>query len=231
MFKMEKNCFKCQRELTEQEARRGGKCYYCICTDIESVAQVTNLQAQRPSPEIFGRTVTYEEDLKLSKDTAKKMSDQTPKGPRAFKGKPVKTTKKSDPLFNEEERENIRTTFGFDPEAQLNAKTQQIGDKKPLGQITLKIDEETQREYTEVTVFGASEDVTLTLCLPRDITQSLVLQPMTQGMVNFLHALISMLTFAPLHNGVMDYLLHINKTHSSEAQQGNGYPGHPKFPS
>ena len=60
---------------------------------------------------------------------------------------------------------------------------------------------------TQISALGVNEDVSLVFTVPRELLDPRLGPAIQGGLDNILKSLMSMLTYAPLHNGVMENIL------------------------
>lgn len=191
MNETEHHCSICNRYLTEEElvinkqhknSIAEAKCYYCYVEALHLLMKVSEQKYPIPKAEDFGRD---EEDA--SKITGPAEDTRTTDTDQPW---PIETVDKFQKEHGLDLNEHIETTHH---------------KAKPLPQLNKEA--LTSRKLTQISARGVSEDVSLTFTVPRGLLDPRLEQGIQNGLNNVLLSLMSVLAFAPLHNGVMQSIL------------------------
>ena len=191
MKETEFQCSICRRYLTPEELNinkvnkgqlQEAKCYYCIVRALSDLNKISDIQYPVPLSQDFGREDGEDPD-KLEEKNNENLQEDTAKS-----------------MWPEETVIKLKEELGLDLTEKIEEhvyKSKQ-GIKSPLP-ISHKI--------TQISARGVSEDISLVFTVPREILDPRLAPAIQQGLNNILMALMNMLTFAPLHNGMMEQIL------------------------
>lgn len=193
----ENQCCICQRFLTEEEVNKAhtahqpvsnARCYYCICETYAQLNAGSSEPTPPPPPKEYGReelpTVIPEQPLNEIKPKKSKQENWSEKQIKQFKEQFEVDLEK----LSEDDSDTIEVK-----------KLKGGGDyvKQTIG----------GKPRTIIIARGSSEDVSLTLEIPRELYNDKLATSIEKGLSSVLQSIIHMLAFAPLHNGVMRDIL------------------------
>jgi len=109
--------------------------------------------------------------------------------------------------WSEKTVNNLKENFGYDPTEAPKVKERRMGREFGPNPPTVSKVTSNAQKYTFIAAYGANEDVSLTFRVPRELMEPKLEDAIGVGLDQILKSLMSMLTFAPLHGGIMENIL------------------------
>ena len=191
MNETEHQCSICHRYLTEEELAINkkhkkrpteAKCYYCYVDALQKLRQISGEEYPIPKAEDFGRDPTASEQIISSKPSEQPSEETT--------GWPKETV------------DEFKKNLGLDLNKPIETNTPKT---KPLPNLNMEALKSTK--ITQISARGVSEDISLVFTVPRELLDPRLQPAIQNGLNNILLSLMNVLTFAPLHNGMMQSIL------------------------